>query len=200
MANEIDGTPFGVFAVMADGQWHSSVELKQKCGVNALARLHELKTRPAYGQWSYDRIAGRGIEAMTPDVDPTVFYYRLSPAELSRRRSDVALLLARQKLSLDDGEDPFKTGLKRSMTVAETVFVLAMATNDSQMNNSRVRQLWSLHRPKLVAKLTCALSSACGGAFQRPFDLFDDDAIDPEVETSRELDREIAAAGEGDID
>lgn len=199
-SNEIDGTPFGVFAVMVDGRWHSSVELKEKCGVNALARLHELKARPAYGQWSYERIAGRGIEATTPDVDPSLFYYRLPPAELQRRSDDVALLLARQKLSLDDSDDPFTTALKRSMTVAETVFVLALATNDAQMNNARVRQLWSMHRPKLIAKLASALSSTGDKIFRRPFDLFDDDgAIDPEVDAARALDREVADADEGDV-
>ncbi len=170
MAKDIDGTPGGAFAVLQDGAWHSSAELRDKCGQDGPKRARELREDKC-GNFCVERMIRDSIKLhypddVVPEADASSHFYRIALSDISLKPIAAAHMRAHKllKVSIPDAVDDVPPS---ELTVADLVFLLACMRNDVQLENPEVRKIWSPYRPSLEGKILRALPSN----IQHPYDL-----------------------------
>lgn len=147
----IDGSVYGAFAALLDGEWHSDEELRRRCGAEGPRRARMLRS-PKYGGLRLVRLAGPGGPG-----------YRL----LLGRNDDAAReSLLRRKPVRPSAEVSRRRAVL--LSDAELVLLAAVLENNPHLHHPRVARLWEEVKRGLSVKLRGLLADQ----LRDPFDLF----------------------------
>lgn len=152
----IDGTPFGAFNVLKDSKWHTAEELREKCGNNGPRRARDLRSTK-YGSFVVENKVENGVSK-----------YRIPKESLVGKDVEISIIESRETLS-----EPHEIDKERPvmLTGMDRVFILAMLTGSSQLNDPTVKKLWIQRRAQLIYRFKRSLPAG----LIDPFDLFEED-------------------------
>lgn len=173
VASPIDGSPFGAFAVLQDGRWHSKAELVQKCGREALRRVRALRNA-RYGGWNVELAKGRHASDKFIAAGTLDSWYRIAKSDIEEGALVAAKLRSRVTPFPQDAEHDVDKPLNIALTVAEGVLILAHMVGSQQLQHPDVQCLWQQTRAEVLYKLQEALPPD----IINPFDLMECDTQD----------------------
>ena len=165
------------FKLLLDGRWHHVDELKKKCGADGTKRARELREK-RWGGWAVQIARGEEIESQRiPRGKRTSNWYRLDPEDLEQRKGQAALLASGQNIFAVDAAEaaketnPFDEKVKIDLTVANAVFLFALANNMAELCDPRTKPQWDQQFSICRVKLLEAIEATSGRAL-KPTDIF----------------------------
>lgn len=148
-------SPYEVFKLLQDGQWHAASELKRRFGVHGDRRARQLRAYE-YGEFDVQRASPHELQSLIEagELPLDTSYYRISDTELSNKTFEAAAL--RQHMRPNDVDVHAK---RCSLTLSrrDMLWVFAALTQPGFCDRKDVSEQWTRTRDRVIHKLTAII-------------------------------------------